>query len=339
METTDKRSCVVVVGAGMAGLSAANVLRLGGVRVLVLDKGRGVGGRMASRRIDGATFDHGAQFIISRDSRFTALVERGRRDGAVEEWFRDGAGTADGDIRWRGKPAISAMAKLLAPELELHLETTVTAVHREGFCWRVETDSGFRFTAGAVVLTAPVPQSLRLLDAGDIVIDSKIRARLEAIQYDRCLAVMAILEAPSRIPVPGFITPAQGPIASISDNQVKGISAEPAVTIHATPEFSLEHWDADRQVSGRTLLDAASPWIGSGIKTFQVHGWRYSKPIRTDEELCAVANQLPPLILAGDAFGGSSVEGAALSGWAAAEVLLINHPKSVTDERRRPRCG
>ena len=328
MKATDERSSVVVVGAGMAGLAAANELRLGGVRVLVLDKGRGVGGRMATRRIDGATFDHGAQFITSRDSRFRALVEQGRQAGAVEEWFRDGAGNADGDIHWRGKPAISAVAKQLALGLELHLETTVTAVHREAFCWRVETDSGSLFTVEAVVLTAPVPQSLRLLDAGDLVIDSKIRARLEAIQYDRCLAVMAILEAPSRIPVPGFITPSQGPIASISDNQVKAISAEPAVTIHATPEFSLEHWDADRQVVGRTLLEAASPWTGSGIKTFQVHGWRYSKSIRTDEELCAVANQSPPLILAGDGFGGPSVEGAAISGWAAAEVILMNRRRS-----------
>ena len=327
MQVTEEKACVVVVGAGMAGLTAANELRLAGARVLVLDKGRGVGGRMATRRIDCSTFDHGAQFITARDSRFGALVEQGRQAGAVEEWFRNSAGNADVFIRWRGTPAISALAKHLARGLDLHLETTVTGVHRDGRRWQVQTDSGSLFTADAVVVTAPVPQSLRMLDEGGIVVDSTIRARLEAIEYNRCLAVMAILDAPSRIPAPGFITPAEEPIASISDNQLKGISAEPAVTIHSTPAFSLEQWDADRQVSGRTLLDAASPWIGSGIRTFQVHGWRYSKPIRIDEERCVVACQSPPLIFAGDAFGGPSVEGAAISGWAAAEVILMNRRK------------
>jgi predicted NAD/FAD-dependent oxidoreductase len=49
--TTD----VLVVGAGMAGLTAAAELQRAGRRVLVLDEGRGVGGRLASRRIGGAS--------------------------------------------------------------------------------------------------------------------------------------------------------------------------------------------------------------------------------------------------------------------------------------------
>jgi predicted NAD/FAD-dependent oxidoreductase len=51
---------IVVVGAGLAGLTAARSLVAGGHDVLVLDKGRSPGGRMATRRIGGATFDHGA---------------------------------------------------------------------------------------------------------------------------------------------------------------------------------------------------------------------------------------------------------------------------------------
>jgi predicted NAD/FAD-dependent oxidoreductase len=41
----------VVVGAGIAGLSAAEVLQARGVTVVVLEKSRGVGGRLATRRI------------------------------------------------------------------------------------------------------------------------------------------------------------------------------------------------------------------------------------------------------------------------------------------------
>ena len=56
-----------MVGAGMAGLTAAH--RLSGVtEVVILDKGRGVGGRLATRRIGDATIDHGAQFITTHTS-------------------------------------------------------------------------------------------------------------------------------------------------------------------------------------------------------------------------------------------------------------------------------
>ena len=70
---------VLVIGAGMAGLTAATELRSRGLRVLMLDKGRGVGGRLASRRIGEATFDHGAQFITARDRRFAAAMHRWRQ--------------------------------------------------------------------------------------------------------------------------------------------------------------------------------------------------------------------------------------------------------------------
>jgi len=322
MDATEETTDVLVIGAGMAGLTAAAELQRAGRRVLVLDKGRGVGGRLASRRIDGATFDHGAQFITTRDSRFAAVLEQGRQDGAVEEWCRGFAGSVDGHARWRGKPAMSAVAKYLALGLDLHLEMPVVALRRAGVRWRAETTRGRTFIAGAVVLTPPVPQLLAMLDAGGIVLAPELRTRLAAIEYERCLAVMAVLEGPSRIPPPGGLAPAHGPIAWVADNQLKEISAEPAVTIHATHAFSLEHWDRDRQESGRVLLEAAAPWLGAEIRTFRVHGWRYSKPMRVDEEPCVLVRQSPPLVLAGDAFAGPRVEGAALSGWAAAEAIL-----------------
>jgi predicted NAD/FAD-dependent oxidoreductase len=51
---------VLIIGAGMSGTAAAELSRAGR-KLLVVDKGRGVGGRMASRRIGEAVFDHGAQ--------------------------------------------------------------------------------------------------------------------------------------------------------------------------------------------------------------------------------------------------------------------------------------
>lgn len=322
MQPTEQHADVLVIGAGVAGLTAAAELQRAGRRVLVIDKGRSAGGRLASRRIEGASFDHGAQFITTRDLRFASVLEQGRQSGAVEEWCHGFAGNVDGYVRWRGKPSMTAIAKYLAVGLDLQLEIAVVALRRDEQQWRAETTTGRTFTADAVLLTPPVPQSLALLAAGGIELPPDLRARLFAIEYERCLAVMAVLESPSRIPPPGGVVPTAGPIAWIADNQLKGISAEPAVTIHATHAFSLKHWEQDRQESGRALLDAAQEWLGTGIKTFQVHGWRYSKPMHVEESPCAILSQSPPLLLAGDAFAGPRVEGAALSGWAAAKAVL-----------------
>ena len=312
----------LVIGAGMAGLTAACDLQRAGWRVLVLEKGRGVGGRLASRRIGEASFDHGAQFITARTPRFAALLEDGRRAGAVEEWHR-GVGDGPGaHVRWRGQPAMTAIAKYLTGGIEVMLETRVVALRASRHHWSAETETGAVYSAGAVVLTPPVPQSLAILKAGAVALQPETRARLESIEYERCLAVTAVLAGPSRLAPPGGLAPGEGPIAWIADNQVKGISAEPAVTIHATHAFSLEHWERDRQESGRRLLDAASGWLGADVRAFQVHGWLYSKPQQVDEHRCAIVGQGPPLVLAGDAFAGPRVEGAALSGWAAAEAVL-----------------
>ncbi len=322
MNLQEQNPDVLVIGAGMAGLTAAAELQRAGRRVRVLDKGRGVGGRLASRRLGEATFDHGAQFITTRDPRFVAALEGWRQTGVVEEWCRGFAENADGHPRWRGKPSMKCVAKHLAHGLEVLVEKQVVALHRLQDQWRAETNTGEVYSASAVVLTPPVPQSLALMAAGGFGFPPEMHARLADIDYERCLAVMAVLDVPSRLPPPGGFAPAEGPIAWIADNQLKGISAEPAVTIHATHGFSLEHWDADRLASGRRLLEAAAEWLGAGIKTFQVHGWRYSKPMRVHEQACVIVSQSPRLVLAGDAFAGPKVEGAALSGWAAAEAIL-----------------
>jgi predicted NAD/FAD-dependent oxidoreductase len=132
---------------------------------------------------------------------------------------------------------------------------------------------------------------------------------------------MAVLKGQSNIPQPGFIRFDSGPIGWIADNQAKGISAVSAVTIHATPAYSSEHWEVDRQEIGRDLLALAAPWLGSEVAEFQVHAWRYARPRHEPDHRCLVLNQTPALLIAGDAFGGPRVEGAALSGWAAAEAL------------------
>jgi hypothetical protein len=309
---------VLIVGAGLSGLLAAADLQASGFHPLIVDKGRGVGGRLASRRIGSATFDHGAQFITARTPRFAALLSEWKGLGFVTEWYR---GTNAEHIHWRGVGSMTSVPKHLAKSLNVRLEMKMTALKQESSHWLATFENGETIAANAVLLTAPVPQSLALLDAGGVALEASMREQLEAAEYEPCLAVMAVLDAPSKTPQPGFIRFDEGPIAWLADNRVKGVSAASAVTIHATPAYSSSHWEDDRQEIGRRLLEAAAPWLGSEVVEFQVHAWRYARPKVERDQPCLALNPSPPLLIAGDAFGGPRVEGAALSGWAAAKVL------------------
>jgi predicted NAD/FAD-dependent oxidoreductase len=318
----ERKECeILIIGAGMAGLTAAGMLRRAGRRVLVLDKGRGPGGRMASRRFGGATFDHGAQFMTAKDPRFAAAMAKWEEAKIVSVWYRRIAGEARDNPRWRGRPAMTAAPRHLARSVESRFETRVTLLEHNSGGWGAVLAGGDRVSAKAVLLTSPVPQTLALLDAGGIDLPAEMRQGLESIRYERCLAVMAVLDGTSGIPEPGGLVLNDGPIAWIADNHKKGISAVPAVTLHARADFSLENWDRDREESGRMLIDSAAPMLGSKVTACQVHGWRFSKPLRVEARPFLALKSSPPLLIAGDAFAGPRVEGAALSGRAAAEAL------------------
>ena len=109
---------ILIIGAGLAGLTAARVL--GQLpeppEVILVDKGRSVGGRLATRRMDGATLDHGAQFFTVRSEPFQAEVDRWIEAGVVEEWCR-GFDPPDGYPRYRGVGGMNALAKHLSGDL------------------------------------------------------------------------------------------------------------------------------------------------------------------------------------------------------------------------------
>lgn len=321
-ETTE----ILVVGAGLAGLAAARTLVTRGRRCVVLDKGRGVGGRLATRRIGEAAFDHGAQFFTVRDPAFRALNEAWLAAGVTTRWAEnfpsaDGADDGRREPRYRGAPGMTAPAKALAAGLDVRTSAKVTALRWQGREWRVEIEERPPLTAAVLVLTAPVPQSLALIEAGGVTLPADARAALGRIRYAPCLAALALLDGPGRIPPPGGLRLSGEPLAWLADNRQKGVSAVPAVTLHAGPAFSRAHFDDDPAAAGRLMLGAAQPWLGAAVTELHVHRWRYALPEVVHPERCLTVGAPGPLVFAGDAFGGPRVEGAALSGLAAAAAI------------------
>lgn len=308
---------VVVVGAGIAGLLAARELRAAGADVVVLEKSRGVGGRMATKRIGEAVFDHGAQFFTAREAAFQAEVEAWAERGHVERW----PGVAA--RRWIGRPGMTAVAKALAAELTVRREHKVTAAHRHDCgCWELHVEGQGIWRTERLVLAAPLPQSLALLRAGEVTLPAPWAETLAAVRYHACLAVLVTLAAPSAVPAEGA-SPEDGPIRWVADNTRKGAApgVAAAVTIHLRPGYSEEHYAAAEATVVADILPQARRWLGeAAVLDARVHRWRFSEPTTTVPE---AAVWLPELGLGfcGDAFGGPKVEGAALSGLALARKL------------------
>jgi renalase len=320
-EGISKRTDVLVIGAGMAGLCAASHLQTRGYKVRVVDKGKGVGGRMATRRMGAATFDHGAQYIVATEPRLVRIMGEACKAGVVYDWPKGPYSEPREVEGWVGRNGMNAFPKFLSSGLDIQLQRTVVALAEENERWRVEMAEGPPESAGAVILTAPAPQSMAILRAGAVRIEPEMKKCLEDITYDRCLAVMATLDRKPLMARVGFFCPWEAPILWVADNQQKGISTEPAVTILATDHFSRKHWEGDRDAAARELLDWVADALKAKVTECSVHGWMYAGPRVAGPYPHAVISEAPPLVLAGDAFGGPRVQRAADSGWEAAEWL------------------
>ena len=323
------RARCIIVGAGICGLLAGERLREAGLLVTVLDKGRSVGGRLATRRIGDAVLDHGAQFFTARDRDFQAHVARWQADGIVAPWFVRHTEVAPDEPCFAAPGGMNRLAKHLAANLNVVTRTQVTHIERRGAIWRVQTQAGPMHEADVVLLTAPVPQSLALVETGDWRVPEPLRARLAALSYDPCLALLLVLDRASRMPLGGHVLPPPEaePLAWLADNHQKGVSPHAhAVTLLGTPAWSRAAFDQTDKAIAQTLQTAAAPWLGDAeIVASQVKKWRYARVSQASDKRFAVLHDAPLLVLAGDVFGGPRVEAAALSGWSAADAILRNH--------------
>jgi predicted NAD/FAD-dependent oxidoreductase len=315
---------IIVVGAGLSGLMAAQSLTRTGHDVTVFDKGRGVGGRLATRRIGDATLDHGAQFFTVRSEQFASHVNEWLAAGVVHEWCH-GFDSEDGHPRYVGTKGMSGIAKHLAQGLDIRTSALVFSLERTAPGYNVITDDGVAHACDKVLLTAPIPQSFSLMFGGAIEMPEEMRT----IDYDRTLGLLAVLDSNNHnVKSPGGMQFPDDVFSFIGDNSAKGISAAPALTFHANPEWSRQNFDRELDEIHSLLLTAARPWLGSAqILESQPKKWRFATPKSAWPDACWI-DPSGTLALAGDAFAGPKMEGAALSGLAAANALLGTKPQN-----------
>ncbi|HYC03011.1 MAG TPA: FAD-dependent oxidoreductase [Azospirillaceae bacterium] len=276
---------ILIAGAGLAGLACARALRDGGLDVRVLDKGRGPGGRLSTRREGPFAFDHGGQYLTARDPRFAGLMVDWQARGVAAPWTGRivrlaGGGVAGGGEespgeRYVGTPGMNALVRDLAEGLDVSWGVRVARLDRTADGWHAVAEDGAdlgRF--GIVVAAVPAPQAAALLAPAPRLAERARAARMEA-----CWSVMAVFDPP---PEPGwdaaFVT--EGPLSWVARDGSKPGRREPgAWVLHGSRAWSEAHLEERPETVAAMLLRAFGELTGAGAPAFaRAHRWRYAIP-------------------------------------------------------------
>ncbi len=227
-------AAIAVIGAGMAGAAAARRLRDAGAQVTLFEKSRGLGGRLATRRMEEGAFDHGAQFIRAKSERFRTMMEQWRAGGLVEPWSED---------RFVGVPAMNAPVKALIGDIPVMNSFTVTGLAREESFWRILAENGaYDARFDAVLSAVPSPQARPILASA-----GWSPAALAEERYAPCWAAMLGYE--DALDLPEFISVEDEAVAWIADNSSKPDRTGPGscIVIHATPVWTRAHLESEAE--------------------------------------------------------------------------------------------
>lgn len=304
---------IAIIGAGVAGLTAARMLRAAGRAPRVFDKGRSIGGRLASRQTrEGPAFDHGAQYVTARLDGFAQELSLAAAAGTAKAWD-----SAKGRERFVGMPVMNALADHFAGGAEVELGTEVTSLRAAPEGWCVATAEGEEIFA-TVVLAVPAPQAARLLG------DHPLVEQLDAVEMAPCLTLMAAFEPGPPAPFPSREDPDAELAWVAHDGGKPGREAAATWVAHAGEDWSRAHLEADKDEIARLMLPLLCEAIGrrpEEARLLRGHRWRYARVTAPLGAPC-LADHSGTLLLGGDWCLGARVEAAWQSGIALAERVL-----------------
>ena len=302
---------IVIIGSGMAGLACARRLTDAGLAAIVVDKGRGIGGRVATRRVGDLQFDHGAQYVTAHGAGFAAVLHS--LGDSVAGW-QDGTGRSHNV----GVPGMSAIPKALGAGLDIRQGVQVTRLQQDGKGWVLHLESG-PLRASHVVVTVPAPQVAGLLGA-----EHPLAAALAPVRLAPCLTLMAAVTAPAP-----FITrqDSDDPLAWIAQDSAKPGRPQSAATqwvAQAGEAFSQTHLEETLTEISARMLPMLCDRLGvplDRVTYAAAHRWRYA---RVTQALGEPFLRSPDatLYLGGDWCIGPRVEAAWTSGTAIADDML-----------------
>lgn len=305
----------IIIGAGISGLTLASRLKEQNKKIILLEKSAGVGGRIATRRSEDCTFDHGAQFIKFKRSDKDSWLDPLKIQEKGKVWFS--SAESDHIVFPKG---MTQLPKTMVSNLDLKLNERVIRIDVDVDQCYLETERGTKFRTKQLYVTSPLPQSLALLKT------SKISYPLELDEIHYASALVGLFRVQSldnKIIDIRYLQDLSKQIYSLSNQLSKEVSQNLAFTVVMQPAWSERFFDLDEsnslsEISGlfENALNQMSPQGSYVILSSQLKKWRYSHPLTTFKSLFCELDGTEKIFLLGDAFGGASIPGAIRSAYA-----------------------
>ncbi len=327
---------VVIIGAGMAGLVCAQQLTQAGYSVLVVEKSRGFGGRVATRRLHDTCADHGACYFKPKGKLMAQFVELLVQRNVLQVWNGNFMEKSENFVssmqpRYISPTGMSSFPKFLAQGLDVILEQRVTKVNLDANQWCLTLESTTELlTAPALVIAIPAPQALTLLEPLEgSILDSTFISKLRSVEFFPNITVMAGYPATSK-PLPQWRAMTfdnDNILGWVGFDSTKRLNpSQPVFVVQSSASKASANLEIqDLQPVGQQMLHAAANSIGFDWLAYpdwlQVHRWRYAFPSTPLQETFLTAQTLQPLVCCGDWCGGNSIPGAIDSGLSAASAI------------------
>ena len=309
---------ILVIGSGIAGISASRKLKSYGLETIVVDKGDFIGGRIAThikeKENNKFTFFHGAQFFTARSKNFNQLLKSGINKNYIKKYENFSP------QRYRGFPTMRNFLSSISNEIYVKQKTKVIGIFKNNKKINVLYEhSSKEDTYDAVISTLPAPQNIELMIKFPYL--SKV---LSSASYDSCIALMlAFKSLPDTIPSYFDLSKNKSDILSwLASSNDKN-----CWTIHANAIFSNENFIKDRLFIKDKILNElpkifkiSDHLISSQIVYSKLHFWKYAKVNNIAKGIQIDPNY--PIAIAGDFMEGSRVESAFISGEKAAELIF-----------------
>jgi predicted NAD/FAD-dependent oxidoreductase len=310
---------VAVVGAGISGAACARALSGAGIEVVLLDRGRRLGGRMAARTLrqtglpfDGRVVDVGAAYLTAAHPDFLGVVDAWVERGLAHPWtdtftvIDTGSSRAQaiGPMRYAARGGLRSLVEDLVGDLPHVVHPhEVEQVEPVGSRWSVDGDE-----YDGVVLAMPAPQAADLLPPAHPVQDV-----LEPLRYDPVLALVAAYDERSWHPFDGIFVNDSAVLTFVADDGARRGDDAPVLVAHSSPVLAARHLD-DPTRALPMLLAGLHTAVGTRVDPVwaEVRRWSLARPHASTGVLCHLEDNLG---LCGDAWGRTSrIETAWLSG-------------------------
>ena len=316
-----------IIGAGMAGITCANYLFSKGFEVTVYEKSRGLGGRMATKRINSElSVDHGVQYVNANTPAFKKYLDECISNGYAEHWSPTGmdAQYLNQNNIFVGVPGMNGLLKMNSKKLNIKFSFKVDSIKKLNKKWLVSfEDSELKEQFDLLVFAIPPIQVCQIIQGEEALLQE-----LSIVEIDPCWSLILITR--NKLSCNDYNKFHSNSIASIvyNSSKPKRNKLSNSYIIHSSPNWTKQNLSLEKQEAELKIVNLLEEQLNQKIEIefLKAHRWLFAQT-KAPLGKSFLKNKDNNLFIGGDWCLGANVEAAFNSGLKIAEFINLKFDK------------